>query len=123
LLDDLDKQMGGLQRSDLIVLAGRPAMGKTSLVTNIAFNVAQAYRSEINPDGSPKTTNGGIVGFFSLEMSSEQLATRILAEQAEISSSDIRRGRIHDSQFSKLLDVSNMLSKLPLYIDHTGRTS
>ncbi len=123
LLDDLDKQMGGLQRSDLIVLAGRPAMGKTSLVTNIAFNVAQAYRSEINPDGSPKTTNGGIVGFFSLEMSSEQLATRILAEQAEISSSDIRRGRIHDSQFSKLVDVSNMMSKLPLYIDDTGGIS
>jgi len=122
-LDDLDRQMGGLQGSDLIVLAGRPAMGKTSLATNIAFNVAKAWKGEIAPDGHQKTTNGGVVGFFSLEMSSEQLATRILAEQAEISSSDIRRGRIHDSQFSKLVDVSNMMSKLPLYIDDTGGIS
>ncbi|MCS6759122.1 MAG: replicative DNA helicase [Candidatus Devosia euplotis] len=123
LLDDLDRQMGGLQRSDLIVLAGRPAMGKTSLATNIAFNVAKSWKSEVTPDGHTKTTNGGIVGFFSLEMSSEQLATRILAEQTEISSSDIRRGRIHDSQFSKLVDVSNMMSKIPLYIDDTGGIS
>ncbi|HEV7346276.1 MAG TPA: replicative DNA helicase [Devosia sp.] len=122
-LDDLDRQMGGLQGSDLIILAGRPAMGKTSLATNIAFNVAKAWKGEITPDGHQKTVNGGMVGFFSLEMSSEQLATRILAEQAEISSSDIRRGRIHDSQFSKLVDVSNMMSKLPLYIDDTGGIS
>jgi len=122
-LDDLDRQMGGLQRSDLIILAGRPAMGKTSLATNIAFNIAKAWRGEVTPDGHQKTTNGGLVGFFSLEMSSEQLATRILAEQAEISSSDIRRGRIHDNQFSKLVDVSNMMSKLPLYIDDTGGIS
>ena len=123
LLDDLDRQMGGLQKSDLIILAGRPAMGKTSLATNIAFNVAKSWKGDVAPDGHQKTTNGGIVGFFSLEMSSEQLATRILAEQAEISSSDIRRGRIHDSQFSKLVDVSNMMSKLPLYIDDTGGIS
>jgi replicative DNA helicase len=122
-LDDLDRQMGGLQGSDLIILAGRPAMGKTSLATNIAFNVAKAWKGEVTPDGHQKTVNGGVVGFFSLEMSSEQLATRILAEQAEISSSDIRRGRIHDSQFSKLVDVSNMMSKLPLYIDDTGGIS
>lgn len=122
-LHDLDRQMGGLQKSDLIILAGRPAMGKTSLVTNIAFNVAKAWRGEVAADGNMKTVDGGIVGFFSLEMSSEQLATRILAEQAEISSSDIRRGRIHDSQFSKLVDVSNMMSKLPLYIDDTGGIS
>ncbi len=122
-LDDLDRQMGGLQKSDLIILAGRPAMGKTSLATNIAFNVAKSWRGEVTPDGHNKTVNGGIVGFFSLEMSSEQLATRILAEQAEISSSDIRRGRIHDSQFSKLVDVSNMMSRLPLYIDDTGGIS
>jgi len=122
-LDDLDRQMGGLQGSDLIILAGRPAMGKTSLATNIAFNVAKAWKSEVEADGHQKTVNGGVVGFFSLEMSSEQLATRILAEQAEISSSDIRRGRIHDSQFSKLVDVSNMMSKLPLYIDDTGGIS
>lgn len=122
-LHDLDRQMGGLQKSDLIILAGRPAMGKTSLVTNIAFNVAKAWRGEVTADGHTKTVDGGIVGFFSLEMSSEQLATRILAEQAEISSSDIRRGRIHDNQFSKLVDVSNMMSRLPLYIDDTGGIS
>src|SRR5690606_17011730 len=122
-LHDLDRQMGGLQRSDLIIIAGRPAMGKTSLVTNIAYNVAKAWRGEVTPDGHNKTVDGGVVGFFSLEMSSEQLATRILAEQAEISSSDIRRGRIHDSQFSKLVDVSNMMSKIPLYIDDTGGIS
>ncbi|MFC3704777.1 replicative DNA helicase [Devosia honganensis] len=122
-LHDLDRQMGGLQKSDLVILAGRPAMGKTSLATNIAFNVAKAWRGEVMPDGHTKTVDGGIVGFFSLEMSSEQLATRILAEQAEVSSSDIRRGRIHDNQFSKLVDVSNMMSRLPLYIDDTGGIS
>ncbi|WP_127754337.1 MULTISPECIES: replicative DNA helicase [unclassified Devosia] len=122
-LHDLDRQMGGLQRSDLIILAGRPAMGKTSLVTNIAYNVAKAWKGDVTPDGHNRTVDGGIVGFFSLEMSSEQLATRILAEQAEISSSDIRRGRIHDSQFSKLVDVSNAMSRVPLYIDDTGGIS
>ena len=83
-LTDLDAKMGGLQPSDLIILAGRPAMGKTSLVTNIAFNIAKAYRGEKQADGTTKTVNGGIVGFFSLEMSAEQLATRILAEQSGV---------------------------------------
>ena len=81
---DLDKSLGGLQKSDLLVLAGRPAMGKTSLATNIAFNIAKAYRSETRPDGTLETVNGGIVGFFSLEMSAEQLATRIIAEQSGV---------------------------------------
>ncbi len=83
----LDGKMGGLQRSDLIVLAGRPGMGKTSLATNIAYNIAAAYEPEVNPDGSFKAKNGGVVGFYSLEMSSEQLATRIISEQTEVSSS------------------------------------
>ncbi|WP_237155448.1 replicative DNA helicase [Oryzibacter oryziterrae] len=122
-LADLDKTMGGLQRSDLIILAARPAMGKTSLVTNIAFNVANAYEAAEQPDGSLKTVNGGIVGFFSLEMSSEQLATRILAEQSEISSSDIRRGSIDEQQFSKLAAVAQRMQTLPLYVDHTGGIS
>ena len=122
-LIDLDRLMGGLQRSDLIILAARPAMGKTSLATNIAFEVARSYRFTTEADGRNKTTNGGIVGFFSLEMSAEQLATRILAEQSEISSSDIRRGNIHESQFSKLVDTSNMLAQAPLYIDDTGGIS
>ncbi len=119
-LIDLDRLMGGLQSSDLIILAARPAMGKTALATNIAFHIAKNYKSEPTPDGQIKTIDGGVVGFFSLEMSSEQLATRILAEQAEISSSDIRRGKIHESQYSKLVDVSNKMSSMPLYIDDTG---
>jgi replicative DNA helicase len=119
-LSDLDHKLGGLQRSDLIILAGRPSMGKTALATNIAYNVAKAYRSEQDADGSTKTTDGGIVGFFSLEMSSEQLATRILAEQAEISSEKIRRGMIDEHEFRKLSEVASEMSRIPLFIDQTG---
>jgi replicative DNA helicase len=122
-LTDLDRLMGGLQRSDLIILAARPAMGKTSLATNIAFHVARTWKSEVLADGHRKTVDGGQVGFFSLEMSAEQLATRILAEQAEISSADIRRGNIHESQFAKLVDTSNLMATVPLYIDDTGGLS
>ncbi|MBN9060589.1 MAG: replicative DNA helicase, partial [Rhizobiales bacterium] len=122
-LDDLDRQMGGLQPSDLIVLAGRPAMGKTSLVTNIAFNIAKAYRGEVQPDGSTKSVNGGIVGFFSLEMSSEQLATRIIAEQSGVSSSHIRRGSLDERQFAKVVEASREMARIPLYIDQTGGIS
>ncbi len=122
-LRDLDARMGGLQRSDLIVLAGRPAMGKTSLATNIAYNIAAAYQSELQPDGSNKTINGGVVGFFSCEMSAEQLATRILAEQTEISSSLIRRGGITQDQFDKVRDYTIRLQNLPLYVDETGGLS
>ncbi len=122
-LTELDRLMGGLQSSDLIILAARPAMGKTALATNIAFEVARSYRSSTLPDGRIKAENGGIVGFFSLEMSSEQLATRILAEQSGISSSDIRRGNIHESQFSTLVDTSSALSQAPLFIDDTGGIS
>src|SRR3712207_9269669 len=91
-LDDLDRMMGGLQPSDLVILAGRPGMGKTGLATNIAYNVARAWRGEVRADGHMETLNGGIVGFFSLEMASEQLATRIIAEQAEISTAERRVG-------------------------------
>ena len=122
-LTDLDRLMGGLQKSDLIILAARPAMGKSSLATNIAFHVARSYRYETTPDGHRKTLDGGQVALYSLEMSAEQLATRILSEQAEISSSDIRRGNIHESQFSRLVDVSNLMATLPLYIDDTGGLS
>src|SRR6266853_1546200 len=90
-LRDLDTKMGGLQSSDLIIVAGRPGMGKTALATNIAYNVAKAHRAEVQADGTMKSVNGGIVGFFSCEMSAEQLATRILAEQTSIASSTIRR--------------------------------
>ena len=122
-LDDLDQMMGGLQPSDLIILAGRPAMGKTSLATNIAFNVAAAYQSETLPDGSIRPLNGGVVGFFSLEMSAEQLATRILAEQAEIASYKIRRGDISEHEFDKLASCAKMMQTIPLYIDDTGGIS
>jgi len=122
-LDDLDRQMGGLQPSDLIVLAGRPAMGKTSLVTNIAFNIAKAYRGEVQPDGSTKSVNGGIVGFFSLEMSAEQLATRIVAEQSGVSSSHIRRGSLDERQFARVVEASREMARIPLFIDQTGGIS
>ena len=122
-LDDLDRLVGGLQASDLIILAGRPAMGKTSLATNIAFNVAKAWRGELQPDGSMKTVNGGIVGFFSLEMSSEQLATRIIAEQSGVPSADIRRGKITESQFASIVDASKTMQRIPLYVDQTGGLS
>ncbi|WEK48576.1 MAG: replicative DNA helicase [Candidatus Kaistia colombiensis] len=122
-LDDLDRQMGGLQNSDLIVLAGRPAMGKTSLVTNIAFNIAKAYRGELQPDGSTKAVNGGIVGFFSLEMSAEQLATRIVAEQSGVSSSHIRRGSLDENQFAKVVEASREMARIPLFIDQSGGLS
>lgn len=122
-ISDLDAKMGGLQRSDLIVLAGRPGMGKSALATNIAFNMARAYRSEEGSDGRKTTTNGAIVGFYSLEMSSEQLATRILAEQSEVPSSDIRRGSITEEQFQKLAIASQEMQSAPLYLDQTGGIS
>lgn len=122
-LDDLDRLMGGLQASDLIILAGRPGMGKTSLATNIAYNIAKAYQGETLPDGRTKTVNGGVVGFFSLEMSAEQLATRIIAEQAEVSSSKIRRGAIGEHEFFKLTEAVAEMQRSPLFIDETGGIS
>ncbi len=119
-LRDLDERMGGLQPSDLIILAGRPSMGKTALATNIAFNVARAYRTETGPDGEEQVVDGAAVGFFSLEMSAEQLATRIISEQAEVPSEKIRRGLISDDEFRRLVHVSQELQHIPLYIDQTG---
>jgi replicative DNA helicase len=119
-LADLDNKLGGLQASDLVILAGRPSMGKTSLATNIAYNIAKAYRTEKQSDGTEKVVDGAIVGFFSLEMSAEQLATRILSEQAEIPSEKIRRGMIQEAEFRKLVEVSQEMSRIPLYIDQTG---
>ncbi len=119
-LRDLDEIMGGLQSSDLIILAGRPSMGKTALGTNLAYHVARSYAAEFQADGSTKVNDGGIVAFFSLEMSAEQLATRIIAEQSGISSEKIRRGKIGEDEFSRLVEVSQELQRLPLYIDATG---
>ncbi len=122
-LSDLDRLVGGFQQSDLVIIAGRPGMGKTALATNIAFNIAAAWKGETLPDGTVKTVNGGIVGFFSLEMSSEQLATRIVAEQTAIPSSDIRRGSIDEDQFARLVEVAREIQRIPLYIDQTGGIS
>jgi replicative DNA helicase len=119
-LRDLDERLGGLQASDLLILAGRPSMGKTALATNIAYQVAKAYNAEYQPDGQLKVLNGGVVAFFSLEMSAEQLATRIIAEQSGISSERIRRGKITEDEFNRLVTVSQELQSLPLYIDATG---
>jgi replicative DNA helicase len=119
-LIDLDKKLGGLQPSDLVILAGRPSMGKTALATNIAFNAAQAYEETRDATGAVKVINGAKVAFFSLEMSAEQLATRILAERTEISSDRIRRGEIsRDDDFSRLVVAAQELQRLPLYIDDT----
>jgi replicative DNA helicase len=122
-LRDLDVKMGGLQRSDLIIVAGRPGMGKTALATNIAYNVAKAHQAELQADGTKKSVNGGIVGFFSCEMSAEQLATRILAEQTGVSSSLIRRGGITQTEFDKIRDYTIELQHLPLFFDETGGLS
>ncbi len=122
-LQDLDRMMGGLQSSDLIILAGRPSMGKTALATNIAFNVAKMYKTQKKDDGTEEVLDGAIVGFFSLEMSSEQLATRILAEQAQLPSEKIRRGNITGEEFNRLQGAAMQLQTLPLFIDHTGGIS
>jgi replicative DNA helicase len=122
-LQDLDRMMGGLQHSDLVILAGRPGMGKTSLATNVAYNIARAWRGDVRPDGHIETVNGGIVGFFSLEMSAEQLATRMLSEQTEIPSHRIRRGEIDPSDFDRIAAVARDMESLPFYIDETGGLS
>jgi len=122
-LDDLDHKMGGLQSSDLIIIAGRPGMGKTALATNIAFNIAKAYRGEVRPDGSTEAVNGGIVGFFSLEMSSEQLATRVIAEQSGVASYKIRRGDITEHEFHLVSKAMQDMQAIPFYIDPTGGIS
>jgi len=122
-LHALDQKMGGLHRSDLIILAGRPSMGKTALATNIAFSVARAYATEEQADGSRKTSSGGVVGFFSLEMSSDQLATRLIADYTGISGYHIRQGRIDAAQYEEIRDAAEEISSCPLYIDDTGGLS
>ncbi|WP_201158509.1 replicative DNA helicase [Rhodobaculum claviforme] len=118
-LTDLDRKLGGLHRSDLLILAGRPSMGKTSLATNIAFNIAKTYARGQRADGTEGTLNGGVVGFFSLEMSAEQLAARILSEAAEVPSEQIRRGDMTETEFRRFVDAARSLEACPLYIDDT----
>jgi len=118
-LIDLDKKLGGLHPSDLIILAGRPSMGKTSLATNVAFNIAKAYKHGLKHDGSEGAVDGGVVGFFSLEMSAEQLAARILSEAAEVPSEQIRRGDMTEGEFRRFVEAAKALESCPLYIDDT----
>ena len=113
-LRTIDDRLGGLHQSDLIIIAGRPSMGKTALATNIAFNAAKSLQEKQKRSS---------VAFFSLEMSSEQLSTRILAEQSRIPSNDIRRGKITEDQFDKFIETSKNVSELPLYIDETPAIS
>ncbi len=118
-LADMDKKLGGLHKSDLLILAGRPSMGKTSLATNIAFNIAKAYRKGKRPDGTEGAVDGGVVGFYSLEMSAEQLAARILSEAAEVPSEQIRRGDMTETEFRRFVEAAKTLEACPLYIDDT----
>ena len=113
-LTDLDDRLGGLHNQDLVIIGGRPSMGKTALATNIAFHAAKNIQ-----DKGLKSS----VAFFSLEMSSEQLSTRILSEQSRIKSNDIRRGKISEEQFDKFIETSKNISELPLYIDETPAIS
>ena len=118
-LIDMDKKLGGLHKSDLLILAGRPSMGKTSLATNVAFNIAKAYQKGQLADGTEGTLNGGVVGFFSLEMSAEQLAARILSEASEVPSEQIRRGDMTETEFRRFVEAAKTLESCPLFIDDT----
>ena len=118
-LIDLDELLGGLHASDLLILAGRPGMGKTALATTIAYNAARAYRSEKDEFGRNKRIDGAVVGFFSLDMSAEQLATRVLAQEARIPSIHLRRGKITSDDFHRVVRASQEIERLPLFIDDT----
>ena len=116
---DLDKLLGGLHPSDLVVLAGRPSMGKTALATNIGFNAARAYRPIRGSDGKISAEDGAVVGFFSLEMSAEQLATRVLSEESGVASDRIRRGDVSHDDFGRFVQASQKLASVPFFIDDT----
>ena len=122
-LIDLDDKIGGLHGSDLVILAARPSMGKTSMACNIAFDIARKYAFEVRPDGTRKTTAGGVVAFFSLEMSAEQLALRLVSEVSGVSGDKIRKGKIDATEFGRIRDASLEIDKAPLYIDATGGIS
>ncbi|MEM7124566.1 MAG: replicative DNA helicase [Pseudomonadota bacterium] len=118
-LRDLDDLLGGMHKSDLVILAARPGMGKTSFTMNIALHAAKQYRAEVQEDGTAKVVDGAVVGFFSLEMSAEQLATRVLSETSGIPSEMLRRGQINARDFDAIVRASQELSRIPLYFDDT----
>src|SRR5204863_3096138 len=118
-LESVNDKTGGMHHSDLIILAGRPGMGKSSLATNIGFAAAERYLQDMEDGIDPAKSAGAPVAFFSLEMSADQLATRILAEQSGISSENLRMGKISQQEFRSLARAAGELSTLPLYIDDT----
>jgi replicative DNA helicase len=122
-LIDMDRKIGGLHPSDLMILAGRPSMGKSALACNIGFHVARHYAWEPQPDGSKKTVSGGVVAFFSLEMSAEQLAMRLLAEVSGVSGDRLRKGEIDANEFSRVRDAALEIQDAPFFIDATGGLS
>jgi replicative DNA helicase len=122
-LDDLDRMLGGLHKSDLIILAARPSMGKTALAVNIAYNAARRCRRSVGANGMMKTDEGAVVGFFSLEMSADQLATRVLADISEVPSDKIRRGDLSPRDYEQIREAAKTMEGLPLYIDDMGAIS
>ncbi len=119
-LIDLDQKIGGLHPSDLVIVAARPSMGKSALAANIGFDVARNYAWEVQPDGSKKTVRGGVVAFFSLEMSADQLALRMLAEVSGVSGDRLRKGEIEAVEFGRVRDAAIDIQDAPFYIDDTG---
>lgn len=115
-LTDMDRKLGGLQNSDLLILAARPSMGKTTLAVNIAFNAAKAYLRSGGKEGA-------VVGFFSLEMSAEQLAARILSDEAQVPSENLRRGELRESDFAKFVEATQLISRAPFFVDDTPALS
>ncbi len=122
-LADLDRLMGGLHPSDLIILAARPSMGKTALAVNMAFNAAKSCKREPGVDGTMKTVDGAVVGFFSLEMSADQLATRVLADIAQVPSDKLRRGELTPSDYESMREAADQVANMPLFIDDMGGIS
>jgi replicative DNA helicase len=121
--NSINNHIGGLHGSDLMILAGRPAMGKTALATNIAFNVAKIYARDRDLGIAHEDNAGAVVAFFSLEMAADQLASRILAEQAELSSQDLRQGKMTQEEFNRLARTAQDLENIPLFIDDTAMLS
>ncbi len=119
-LIDLDQKIGGMHPSDLIIIAARPSMGKSALAANVGFDVAKNYAWEPQPDGSKKTVRGGVVAFFSLEMSADQLALRLLAEVSGVSGDRLRKGEIDAMEFGRVRDAAIEIQEAPFYIDDTG---
>ena len=121
--DDLDRLLGGLQQSDVVIVAAHPGVGKTTFVTNIAYSVASSWQGRVGSDNALVTTKGGIVGFFSLEMSAEQIATRIISQLSDVPSDLIHSGQVTTAEFDRIVNVAREMDKIPLYIHDTGGVS